>query len=48
MTAMILQPGRITPGDKVIDIAEIGGFRAYQAFLASNAAKGAVLGRDDV
>jgi gamma-glutamylcyclotransferase (GGCT)/AIG2-like uncharacterized protein YtfP len=35
--AMILVPSRLVPGDKVVDIAELGGFRAYQAFLAWNA-----------
>ena len=35
--AMLLVPGRIQDGDKVVDIAELGGFRAYQRFLAANA-----------
>jgi gamma-glutamylcyclotransferase (GGCT)/AIG2-like uncharacterized protein YtfP len=35
--AMLLVPDRIQPGDKVVDIAELGGFRAYQRFLAANA-----------
>jgi hypothetical protein len=35
--AMLLAPSRIHPGDKVVDIAELGGFRAYQRFLAANA-----------
>jgi len=29
-------PARLVPGDKVVDITAIGGFRAYQAFLAAN------------
>lgn len=48
VNAMILQPERIVAGDKVVDIAEIGGFRAYKSFLAWNAAKGSVLGRSDL
>ena len=35
--AMLLVPSRIQDGDKVVDIAELGGFRAYQRFLAANA-----------
>ena len=38
VNAMILQPERLAPGDKVVDIADLGGFRAYQAHLAANAA----------
>jgi len=34
--AMLLRPERIAPTDKVVDISELGGFRAYQRFLASN------------
>ncbi|GAA1835992.1 hypothetical protein GCM10009682_62600 [Luedemannella flava] len=45
VNAMILQPERLTPGDKVVDIADLGGFRAYQAHLAANAALGDVLDR---
>ncbi|MDQ2728479.1 MAG: gamma-glutamylcyclotransferase [Actinomycetota bacterium] len=41
--AMLLVPSRLQPGDKVIDIAELGGFRAYQRFLAANANLDAVL-----
>ena len=48
VNAMILVPERITAGDKVVDIAELGGFRAYQAFLRANALKGRVLGRGDL
>lgn len=44
VNAMILQPERIVHGDKVVDIAEFGGFRAYQAFLRANADKAATLG----
>jgi len=36
VNAMHLQPERLVPGDKVVDITAIGGFRAYQAFLAAN------------
>ena len=42
--AMILQAERIRPGDKVIDIADFGGWRAYQAHLAANSATSALLG----
>ncbi|WP_231645244.1 allophanate hydrolase-related protein [Mycolicibacterium mengxianglii] len=42
--AMILQPERIHAGDKVVDIADFGGFRAYQAHLAANSAASALLG----
>jgi gamma-glutamylcyclotransferase (GGCT)/AIG2-like uncharacterized protein YtfP len=42
--AMLLVPSRIDPRDKVVDIAELGGFRVYQAFLAANARLGQVLG----
>ncbi len=48
VSAMILQPERISAGDKLVDIAELGGFRAYQAFLRANASKGRVLGRSDL
>ncbi len=32
--AMQLQPDRLQPGDRVVDITELGGWRAYQAHLA--------------
>jgi len=48
VAAMLLQPSRLTPGDKVVDIAELGSFRTYQAFLQSNRALAAVIGRDDL
>ncbi len=48
VNAMILQPERIAAGDKLVDIAELGGFRAYQAFLRANANMGRVLGRGDL
>jgi len=35
--AMVLVPSRLDPSDKVVDISELGGFRAYQRFLAANA-----------
>lgn len=35
--AMLLVPSRLAPGDPVVDISELGGFRAYQRFLADNA-----------
>jgi gamma-glutamylcyclotransferase (GGCT)/AIG2-like uncharacterized protein YtfP len=34
VNAMHLQFERIAQGDKVVDIASLGGWRAYQAFLA--------------
>ena len=36
VNAMHLVPARLVEGDKVVDITAIGGFRAYQAFLAAN------------
>lgn len=48
VAGMLLCPERIKPGDKVTDIAEFGGFRAYQAHLRSNARIAEVLGRDDL
>lgn len=43
--AMILRPDRIKADDKVVDIADFGGWRAYQAHLAANARAGELLGR---
>jgi hypothetical protein len=43
--AMILRPDRLKPGDKVVDISELGGFRAYQRFVAANGRLGETLGR---
>ena len=37
VNAMQLQPERIADGDPVVDIAELGGWRRYQAHLAANA-----------
>lgn len=48
VNAMILVPDRLDAADKVVDIAELGGFRAYKAFLRANAAKPEVLGRADL
>ncbi|MDE3206920.1 MAG: hypothetical protein KGQ66_22165 [Acidobacteriota bacterium] len=47
VNAMVLQPDRLQPGDRVVDISELGGFRAYQRFLAANARLGEVLGRPE-
>ncbi|HTW99410.1 MAG TPA: gamma-glutamylcyclotransferase [Acidimicrobiales bacterium] len=44
--AMRLVPSRLQRGDKVVDISELGGFRAYQRFLAANAAIGETLRAD--
>lgn len=44
--AMVLVPSRLRAGDKVVDIAELGGFRAYQRFLAANADLSSVLRAD--
>lgn len=46
VNAMILRPERLVPGDKVVDISELGGFRAYQRFLAANARLAETLGLD--
>jgi len=43
VNAMHLQPERLRSGDKVVDISDLGGFRAYQAHLAANAALRTVL-----
>ena len=43
--AMILHPDRLKPGDKVVDISELGGFRAYQRFVAANDRLRETLGR---
>ena len=48
VNAMILVPSRLVVGDKVVDIAELGGFRSYQAFLKSNAAAASTLSRPDL
>ncbi len=37
VAAMLLMPSRLVAGDKVVDIAELGGFRAYLRFLEANA-----------
>lgn len=42
--AMQLMPDRLAPSDNVVDISELGGFRAYQRFLADNARIGETLG----
>ena len=43
--AMLLRPERLAPGDPVVDISELGGFRSYQRHLAANHRLGEVLGR---
>ena len=48
VVAMLLSVERIKAGDRLVDIAELGGFRAYQAFLSSNRRIADVLGRDDL
>jgi gamma-glutamylcyclotransferase (GGCT)/AIG2-like uncharacterized protein YtfP len=45
VNAMVLRPGRLRPDDKVVDIADLGGWRAYQAHLAAQQALPALLGR---
>ncbi len=45
--AMILHPGRLKPGHKVVDISEFGGFRAYQRFVSANAQLGRTLAGDE-
>jgi hypothetical protein len=42
--AMLLDPSRLAPGDRVIDISEFGGFRAYQRYLDANARTNETLG----
>jgi len=36
VNSMQLQPERLIEGDKVVDISELGGWRAYQRFLIGN------------
>lgn len=43
--AMVLRPERLKAGDKVVDISEFGGFRAYQRFMAANERLDETLGR---
>jgi gamma-glutamylcyclotransferase (GGCT)/AIG2-like uncharacterized protein YtfP len=45
--AMLLRPERLTPGDKVVDISELGGFRVYQRFLTANTRLSYLLGRPE-
>jgi gamma-glutamylcyclotransferase (GGCT)/AIG2-like uncharacterized protein YtfP len=37
VNAMHLQPERLEVGDKLVDITDLGGWRAYQAFVRCNA-----------
>lgn len=46
VAAMLLMPSRLVPGDKLVDIAELGGFRAYRRHLAANAALASLLDSD--
>lgn len=46
VSAMLLIPSRLAPADKVVDISELGGFRAYQRFLAANVDVAATLTAD--
>lgn len=45
VNAMLLRPERLAARDKVVDIADFGGWRAYQAHLAANLALPERLGR---
>ncbi len=45
--AMELRPERLSSGDKVVDIADLGGWRAYQAHLEANDSLGSILGLSD-
>ena len=45
VNSMHLQPERIGPGQKAVDISEIGSWRAYRRFLADNASLDTRLGR---
>jgi gamma-glutamylcyclotransferase (GGCT)/AIG2-like uncharacterized protein YtfP len=47
VASMLLRPERLQVGDRVVDISELGGFRAYQRFLAANQRVSAVLGRPE-
>jgi gamma-glutamylcyclotransferase (GGCT)/AIG2-like uncharacterized protein YtfP len=46
VNAMELKPQRLNPDDKIVDIADFGGWRAYQAHLTANADLASVLGLD--
>jgi hypothetical protein len=48
VNAMLLVPSRIAPNVRVVDISELGGFRAYLRFLAANAAVLTTLAVDPV
>jgi allophanate hydrolase-like protein len=48
VNAMLLVPSRLAPGERVVDISELGGFRAYLRFLAANAAVATTLAVDPV
>jgi hypothetical protein len=48
VNAMQLRPERLAAGDKVVDISELGGWRAYQRFLAANADVAAVFATEAV
>jgi gamma-glutamylcyclotransferase (GGCT)/AIG2-like uncharacterized protein YtfP len=45
VNAMRLRPERLDRADLVVDITDLGGWRAYRAFLAANARIDEVLGR---
>jgi gamma-glutamylcyclotransferase (GGCT)/AIG2-like uncharacterized protein YtfP len=45
VNAMHLQPYRVAPGDKAVDIAHLGGWRAYKEHLAATEKLHALLGR---
>lgn len=46
VNAMQLRPERLVAGDKVVEISELGGWRAYQRHLAVNADLAAVFGAE--
>ena len=48
VNAMLLVPSRLAPGEHVVDISELGGFRAYLRFLAANDAVATTLTVDPV
>jgi gamma-glutamylcyclotransferase (GGCT)/AIG2-like uncharacterized protein YtfP len=48
VNAMLLVPSRLAPGERVVDISELGGFRAYLRFLAANATVATTLTVDPV
>ena len=48
VNSMQLQPERLSDSDKVVDISVLGGWRAYQSFLADNTLPDAATWREQL